>query len=81
MNNIDIDAILRQGEKQADEVEVYVSRYEDLSLEQRQMAVSSVFEHAGQNIYIRVVKDGRIGVSATSFISSPLKKMLPEVIS
>ena len=66
MNNIDIDAILRQGEKQADEVEVYVSRYEDLSLEQRQMAVSSVFEHAGQNIYIRVVKDGRIGVSATS---------------
>ena len=66
MSEIDIDAILRQGAKQADEVEVYVSRYEDLSLEQRQMAVSSVFEHAGQNIYIRVVKDGRIGVSATS---------------
>ena len=66
MSEIDIEAILRQGAKQADEVEVYVSRYEDLSLEQRQMAVSSVFEHAGQNIYIRVVKDGRIGVSATS---------------
>ncbi|MBE6507287.1 MAG: TldD/PmbA family protein [Methanocorpusculum parvum] len=66
MSEIDIDAILRQGKSLADEVEVYVSRYEDLSLEQRQMAVSSVFEHAGQNIYIRVVKDGKIGVSATS---------------
>ena len=66
MSEIDVDAILRQGQNFADEVEVYVSRYEDLSLEQRQMAVSSVFEHAGQNIYIRVVKDGRIGVSATS---------------
>ena len=66
MTDIDIDAILRRGASLADEVEVYVSRYEDLSLEQRQMAVSSVFEHAGQNIYIRVVKDGRIGVSATS---------------
>ncbi len=66
MSDIDIDAVLRQGEKQADEVEVYVSRYEDLSLEQRKMAVSSVFEHAGQNIYIRVVKAGRVGVSATS---------------
>ena len=66
MSEIDVDAILRQGQNFADEVEVYVSRYEDLSLEQRQMAVSSVFEHAGQNIYIRVIKDGRIGVSATS---------------
>ena len=66
MSEIDVDAILRQGQNFADEVEVYVSRYEDLSLEQRKMAVSSVFEHAGQNIYIRVVKDGRIGVSATS---------------
>lgn len=66
MSEIDIEAILRQGEGLADEVEVYVSCYEDLSLEQRQMAVSSVFEHAGQNIYIRVVRDGKIGVSATS---------------
>ena len=66
MSEIDVDAILRQGQAFADEVEVYVSRYEDLSLEQRQMAVSSVFEHAGQNIYIRVIKDGKIGVSATS---------------
>ena len=66
MSEIDVDAILRQGQSFADEVEVYVSRYEDLSLEQRQMAVSSVFEHAGQNIYIRVIKDGKIGVSATS---------------
>ncbi len=66
MTEIDIEQILRKGACEADEVEVYVSQYEDLSLEQRQMAVSSVFEHAGQNIYIRVVKDNKIGVSATS---------------
>ncbi len=66
MSEIDIDRIISLGEKSADEVEVYLSRYEDLSLEQREMAVSSVFEHEGTSIYIRVVKDGHIGVSASS---------------
>ncbi|MDO5846635.1 MAG: hypothetical protein Q4Q04_06905, partial [Methanocorpusculum sp.] len=66
MSEIDIDAILLRGEKYADEVEVYVTEYEDLSLEQREMAVSSVFEHKGNTLYIRVVKDGHIGVSAAS---------------
>lgn len=66
MSEIDIDRIIQKGERYADEVEVYFTRYDDLSLEQRMMAVSSVFEHSGQNIYIRVVKDKKIGVSATS---------------
>ena len=63
---IDIDAVLSKGQKLADEVEIFVAGYDDLSVEQREMAVSSVFEHSGQNIYIRVVKNGKMGVSATS---------------
>ncbi|HJK79127.1 MAG TPA: metallopeptidase TldD-related protein [Methanocorpusculum sp.] len=66
MPEVDIDAILRAGEKLADETEVLVLTFEDLSLEQREMAVAAVSEHAGTSIYIRAVTGGRIGVSATS---------------
>lgn len=66
MPEVDIDAILRAGEKVADETEVLVLTFEDLSLEQREMAVAAVSEHAGTSIYIRTVTGGRIGVSATS---------------
>jgi len=63
---IDVDSLIKKGEKLADEIEVYVLNHEDLSLEQREMAVSSVFEHTGQSVYIRVIKDKKMGVSATS---------------
>lgn len=66
MPEVDIDAILRAGEKLADETEVLVLTFEDLSLEQREMAVAAVSEHAGTSIYVRTVTGGRIGVSATS---------------
>ena len=64
MPEVDIDAILRAGEKLADETEVLVLTFEDLSLEQREMAVAAVSEHAGTSIYIRAITGGRIGVSA-----------------
>ncbi|HJJ47265.1 MAG TPA: metallopeptidase TldD-related protein, partial [Methanocorpusculum sp.] len=63
---IDIDAVLSRGQKVADEVEIFVARYDDLAVEQHEREVSSVFEHNGQNIYIRIVKNGKMGVSATS---------------
>ena len=66
MSDVDIDKILSYGEKFADEVEVFTLDFTDISLEQREMAVSSVFEHTGTSIYIRVVKDNHIGVSGTS---------------
>lgn len=66
VSELDIDRILSYGEKLADEVEVYMLDYTDISLEQREMAISSVFEHAGSSIYLRVVKDNRIGISGTS---------------
>ncbi len=66
MPEVDVDAVLRAGENLADETEVIVLSFEDLSLEQREMAVSAVSEHAGTSVYIRTVIGGRIGVSATS---------------
>lgn len=66
MSELDIDRIISYGEKFADEIEVFMLDYTDISLEQREMAVSSVFEHAGSSIYLRVVKDNRIGISGTS---------------
>ena len=66
MLEFDIDTVLRAGDKLADETEVLVLTYEDLSLDQREMAVAAVSEHAGTSIYIRTVSGGRIGVSATS---------------
>ena len=66
MPEVDVDAILRSGDRLADETEVLVLSFEDLSLEQREMAVSAVSEHAGTSVYIRTVLGGRIGVSATS---------------
>lgn len=69
MSEVDVDKIISSGEKIADEVEVYVTNLQDLSLEQRESAVSSVFEHSGTSVYIRLVKDKKIGVSSTSDIS------------
>ena len=46
MPEFDIDTVLREGDKLADETEVLVLTYEDLSLDQREMAVASVSEHA-----------------------------------
>lgn len=66
MPEIDIDTVLRAGEKLADETEVLVRTFEDFSLEQREMAVSAVSEHTGTSIYIRTIIGGRIGASTTS---------------
>ena len=66
MTEVDIDAILRKAAAQADEAEVYITTSSSLELEQRNIEVSSVFERAGTTVFLRVVKDGRIGVSATS---------------
>ncbi|HJJ47662.1 MAG TPA: metallopeptidase TldD-related protein [Methanocorpusculum sp.] len=64
-----VDEVLRAGERISDEVEVYFTESNDLSLEQRESDVSSVFEHAGKSVYIRVLKDHKIGVSGTSDIT------------
>ncbi|HJJ37730.1 MAG: TldD/PmbA family protein [Methanocorpusculum sp.] len=69
MSEPDIDKILSYGEKLADEAEVFMLDYTDISLEQREMAVSSVFEHAGRSLFVRVVKDKHIGISGTSDIA------------
>ncbi|HJJ35947.1 MAG TPA: TldD/PmbA family protein [Methanocorpusculum sp.] len=69
MSELDIESVLRRAAKQADEAEVYLTAYNDLSLEQRGTEISSVFEHAGTMVYLRVVKNGRIGISATSDIT------------
>lgn len=66
VSELDIDKILSYGEKLADEVEVFVLDYSDISLEQREMHIASVFEHAGRSVYLRVVKDNRVGISGTS---------------
>jgi len=63
---IDIDRLLEKGQKIADEIEVFVTNRDNLSLEQREMAVSSVSETTEERIYIRVIKDKKMGVSATS---------------
>jgi PmbA protein len=69
MTGPDIDRILKAGEKLADETEVFVLAFEDLSLEQREMKISAVAETSGTSLYIRTVKDRRIGVSGTSDIT------------
>jgi len=56
MNEFSVDEVIRAGEKIADEIEVYFTCSNDLSLEQRESDVSSVFEHAGRSVYIRVLK-------------------------
>ncbi|MDR3102370.1 MAG: TldD/PmbA family protein [Methanocalculaceae archaeon] len=66
MPEVDIDTILRTGEKFVDEIEVLVIVFEDLLLEQREMAIAAVSEYAGTSIYIRTVTDGKVGVSTTS---------------
>ncbi|MDR0439042.1 MAG: TldD/PmbA family protein [Methanocalculaceae archaeon] len=66
MFEFDIDAVLRAGEEVVDEIEVFVLTFEDISLEQREMAIAAVSEHGGTSIYIRTVSCDRIGVSATS---------------
>lgn len=66
MSEVDIDLILRAGDARADETEVLVLSFEDLSLEQREMEVSAVSEHRGTSVYIRTIIAGRIGVSSTS---------------
>ena len=69
MTEFSIENVLRAGEADADEIEVYFTTSNDLSLEQRASDVSSVFEHAGKSVYIRVLKDHKIGVSGTSDIT------------
>ncbi len=69
MSELDIDKIISYGEKSADEIEVFTLDYSDISVEQREMAISSVFEHEGNSVYVRVVKDNHIGVSGTSDIT------------
>ena len=55
MSEPDIDKILSYGEKLAGEAEVFMLDYTDIPLEQREMAGSSVFEHAGRSLFVRVV--------------------------
>ena len=55
MLEFDIDTVLRAGDKLADENEVLVLTYEYMSLDQREIAVANVSEHAGTSIYNRSV--------------------------
>lgn len=67
--NIDLDALLSKGSRLADEVEIYTASFNDLTLEQRGTDISSLFEHAETMVYFRVVKDKKMGISATSDVT------------
>ncbi|WP_235855564.1 TldD/PmbA family protein [Methanofollis fontis] len=60
-----IEEILRAGEKQADEVEVYISEAESVSADLKRTHVETASGSKGFGIGIRVIAGGRIGVSST----------------
>lgn len=61
-----IDRILRDGEKLADEVEVFYARGQSVSADIKKGILGSAEESEAWSIAIRTIKDGRIGFSSTS---------------
>lgn len=66
MNEADVDKIINAADKICDGIEVYLINSNDIEVEQREKQISSVFEHSGKSVLIRVLSDNRIGVSGTS---------------
>lgn len=60
-----IDDIIREGERSADEVEVFFTEGRSISAEIKQSIIGTAEESRGWRIAIRTIKDGRIGVSST----------------
>ena len=61
-----IERILREGEKQADETEIYYTWGSGLSLELRRQTIDVAIESRWCGLGIRTVSGGRIGVSGTN---------------
>jgi len=61
-----IDRILRAGEREADEVEVFYARGESIGTEIKKGILGTAEESEAWSMAVRTVKDGRIGSSSTS---------------
>lgn len=61
-----IDDIIREGERRADEVEVFYVRGSSISAEIKQSIVGTAEKSREWAVAIRTIKDGRIGMSSTS---------------
>ncbi|SCL75349.1 peptidase PmbA [Methanoculleus chikugoensis] len=67
MNGEDlIERILREGERRADEVEVFYARGLSVAAEIKKGILGNAEESEAWSMAVRTVKDGRIGFSATS---------------
>ena len=60
-----IDDILRAAESVADEAEVFFARIESISADLKQDKIAIGSKSRGSGIIIRIIKDGKIGVSCT----------------
>jgi PmbA protein len=60
-----IERILREGERHADEVEVFSAQGRSVSAEIKQAILGTAEESQSLSLVIRTVKDGRIGISGT----------------
>ncbi|MCM2465281.1 TldD/PmbA family protein [Methanoculleus oceani] len=66
MNGEDlIERVLREGERRADEVEVFYARGESVSTEIKKGILGTAEESEAWGMAVRTVKDGRIGFSST----------------
>ena len=66
MNGEDlIEQVLREGERQADEVEVFYYRGESIATEIKKGILGTAEESEAWSMAIRTVNDGRIGFSST----------------
>jgi PmbA protein len=66
MNGEDlIERVLRAGERQADEVEVFYARGESIATEIKKGILGTAEESEAWSMAVRTVKDGRIGFSST----------------
>jgi PmbA protein len=67
MNGDDlIERILREGERQADEIEVFYARGLSIGAEIKKGVLGNAEESEAWSMAVRTVRDGRIGFSATS---------------
>jgi PmbA protein len=60
-----IDAILRQGGKVADEVEVYYAESRSVGVDLKRTIIGEAHESRARGLGIRIIADGRIGTSST----------------
>lgn len=60
-----VDAILRAGEKAADEVEVYYAESRSVGVDLKRTIIGEAHESRARGIMIRTVADGHIGTSST----------------